>query len=92
MRCCTPARARATPPSQPAFAMQRQLAPYALRSDGRHVPLAQLATARCTPWPPWPGPNVLCHAASQGLQLAQATPCPITMILRAGSGRRIQTR
>ncbi|MEG3000265.1 MAG: tetraacyldisaccharide 4'-kinase [Comamonas sp.] len=31
-----------TPASQPVFAMQRQLAPYAVRSDGRHVPLAQL--------------------------------------------------
>ena len=36
-----PAPAR-TPASQPVFAMQRQLAPYAVRSDGHHVPLAQL--------------------------------------------------
>lgn len=31
-----------TPAGQPVFAMQRQLADYAVRSDGRHVPLALL--------------------------------------------------
>jgi len=31
-----------TPAQQPCFALRRQLAPYALRADGRQVPLAQL--------------------------------------------------
>ena len=66
-----------TPASQPVFAMQRQLAPYALRSDGHHVPLAQLADRPLHALAAVARPErFFAMLQDQGLQLAQAQALP----------------
>jgi tetraacyldisaccharide 4'-kinase len=73
--------------------MQRQLAPYALRSDGRHVPLAQLADRPLHALAAVARPErFFAMLQARVCSWRRPRPCPITMILRAGSGRRIQTR
>ncbi|WP_312594037.1 tetraacyldisaccharide 4'-kinase [Comamonas terrigena] len=66
-----------TPASQPVFAMQRQLAPYALRSDGHQVPLAQLAERPLHALAAVARPErFFAMLQDQGLQLAQAQALP----------------
>lgn len=66
-----------TPASQPAFAMQRQLAPYAVRADGRHVPLSQLRQQPVHALAAVARPErFFAMLQAQGLQLAHAEALP----------------
>jgi tetraacyldisaccharide 4'-kinase len=74
--CCTPARRRGHP-AQPA-GVRHATPAGALRPALRRPPCAAgtAGTARCTPWLPWPGPELFAMLQDQGLQLAQAQALP----------------